>query len=159
MDDPAVKNLLHHADDIYVCIEPDPVKLDWLSEVQSQDGNEAKQRTEKEVIDFLNHIQEKEGLDYEYIQMKHTKKIDNQTLWDSLEKKPISFFPVVHYEDLIQMVWDSQIMYDISEYRDLVDKAMKPVITRTIPRQFYQAQKQSDHLGKKIIKMFSKGES
>nr|WP_201800256.1 hypothetical protein [Aeromonas sp. Ne-1]AKO69663.1 hypothetical protein [Aeromonas sp. Ne-1] len=134
-NDQHIQQLLHHADDIYVCVDPDPVKVDWLSSINSAESDF--QREEKKIIDYLNSVEEQEGLSFQFINTKYTKKIDNKVFWEALGKKPISFFPVVNYEDLIQMVWDSKLLYDDSRYTDIVEKALKPIILNAVPRDYY----------------------
>jgi hypothetical protein len=161
LDHESVQNLLHHADEIFVCIEPDPIKIDWLASI-SKLGVEAKiQRKEKKIIDYLNEIESTENISYEFINMKYTKKIDNKVWLQCLEKKPLTFFPNLNYEDLISSVWDSKFLYDSEAYHELIEKALKPVLVKVVPRQFYQLKgdKKKGNLKKKLLSMIKKGES
>ena len=158
LHNPNIQKFLHHVDDIYICVEPDPIKVDWLASITSDGKNTAIQRTEKKVIDYLNHIEQKENISFQFVNMKYTKVIDNQSFWLSLGKKPISFFPVVDYEVLISLTWKSDFLYDLVEYRDLVEKALKPVIVRSVPRQYYEIEKEKESSINKILKVFRKGE-
>ncbi|MBL5768663.1 hypothetical protein [Heyndrickxia sporothermodurans] len=155
---PDVQKFLHHADDIYICVDPDPVKVDWLASITNEQGETKKQRKEKLVIDYLNSIEEKEGISYKFVNMKYTKSIDNQSLWTSLGKKPTAFFPIVDYEVLINLVWKSEFLYDLSNYQDLIEKSLKPIIVQNVPRQYYEINKNKNKNIKGILKAFKKGE-
>ncbi|MBL5801562.1 hypothetical protein HV436_19500 [Bacillus sporothermodurans] len=90
--------------------------------------------------------------------MKYTKSIDNQSLWTSLGKKPTAFFPIVDYEVLINLVWKSEFLYDLSNYQDLIEKSLKPIIVQNVPRQYYEINKNKNKNIKGILKAFKKGE-
>lgn len=154
-----VQKFLHHVDDIYVCVEPDPVKVDWLTSI-TEDGIEIEnQRNEKKSIDFLNDLERKEGVAFQFVNMKYTKKIDNKLFWESLGKKPVCFFPVIDYEVLLNLVWESRFLYDSEDYQDTLEKALKPAIVNSVPRQFYELEnKKISQTRKKFISVFKKGE-
>ncbi|MBU8732501.1 hypothetical protein KM915_20855 [Cytobacillus oceanisediminis] len=132
-----VRELLHYADEILICVEPDPIKIDWLSTINNQGKDAALQRIEKQNIDYLNMIEGVEGVSYQFVNMKFSKRIDVVSWLKCLEKKPICFFPSYHYDDMIKAVWDSAFLYDSDDLKDDLDKVLKPVITRVLPRQFY----------------------
>lgn len=148
---PEVQKFLHHVDEIFVCVEPDIVKMDWISTV-FDNGKEAKiQRAEKKALDFLTTLEEKEGISYQFVNMKYTQNIDNKTFLEMFSnKKPIAFIPYIPYETYIQFVWESKFIYDDLDYRDIMDKKLKPIITRLVPRQFYELESKK----KKGLKSF-----
>ena len=139
LNDPTVQSLLHHADHIYICIEPEPIKIDWLSTIKNGGIDAEVQREEKRAIDFLNEIEETEGVTYQFINMKYTKKIDTTTWLESLgDKKPLVLFPTIPYEDLIELTWKSEFLYDNEQYKMKIEKVLKPVLVQILPRQFYE---------------------
>ncbi|HZH60512.1 MAG TPA: hypothetical protein VEY70_13240 [Metabacillus sp.] len=150
LHDKHVQSFLHHADEIFVCVEGDIVKVDWMAAILQDGRLSPVQRKEKETIDYLNQIEQKEGVSFEFINMKYTKKIDNKTFWDCLQKKPILFFPAFHYETLISHVWNSSFLYD--EYQQELENIFKPVLVRVLPRQFYQVEK--NEKSKKVSNIF-----
>lgn len=154
-----VQKFLHHADEIYLCVEPDIVKIDWLATIH-ENGQEVKeQREEKQVIDYLNKIESLEGIVYQYVNMKYTKKIDNKTWLQCLEKKPLAFVPVIPYEDCLSSVWDSKFLYDSETYHQSIEKAIKPLLVRILPRQFVEKKDGNKGTIKNLLSKFKKGEN
>lgn len=146
-----VQDFLHHADEIFVCIEPDPVKFDWTSTVEREGKRSSLQRKEKVIIDFLNDIEKSEGISYQFVNMKYSKKIDVKTWAECLaNKKAITSIPSISYDDLIECVWKSQILYDRDGYRELLEKHLKPIISKILPREFYDIKRE----GPKRDKLF-----
>lgn len=135
---PNIQKLLHHADEIFVCLEPDPVKIDWLSTIK-EDGKEVKnQRIEHETISFLNQLEKKEDLSYHFVTMKYSPVIRKDEWNEALEKESVAYFPVIPYEELIKSVWDSTFIYDDENYTEDIEDAFKPIIVKILPRDFYQ---------------------
>lgn len=157
LHNPDIQQFLHHADEIFVCVEPDIIKIDWLSEIRNGGKRTPLQRKEKLVIDFLNQIEETEGIKYQFINMKYTQMIDNKTWLQCLEKKPLVFFPAYDYETLIECVWKSKFLYD--DETDELEKALKPAIVSILPREFYKIKKSVSKKEKfgKIIGRLKKG--
>lgn len=159
-----VQKFLHHADDIYVCVEADPIKTDWLSTIY-QDGviGSHKQRREKKVIDYLTSIEEKEGIEYQFINTKYTKKVPNKDFWEMLNKKPLCFFPTINNEVILDSIWQAKILYDFDEiYKEEIEKALKPIITRVVPKDYMNLSNDQNSKSKgnfnNIFKVFKKGE-
>lgn len=137
LNDNNVKKLLEHADYHYVCIEPDPVKTDWLCRINVDGLPTKNQRPELDSIDYLNELQ-KSGSNYEFIAMKSITDKDMLYEWElNLEKKPITRLPIIPYDDYIKNVWDSTFLYDEQEYQDLFEEKLKPIISQILPREFY----------------------
>ena len=159
LKDEDVQKFLHHADDIYVCVEPDIVKIDWLAAIH-ENGQEVEcQREEKKVIDYLNNIEQLEGIAYQYINMKYTKNIDNKTWLQCLEKKPLAFIPIMPYEDCLSCVWNSSFLYDSEKHHNVFEKSIKPLLVRILPRQFIEKKNGNKGAIKNILGRFKKGEA
>lgn len=159
LSDEGVQKFLHHADDIFVCIEPDPVKIDWLSSVNISGKESSNQRIEKKVIDYLNQIEKVEDISYQFVNMRYTKNIDTKTWLSSLEKQPITFVPSINYEEVISAVWNSTFLYDIEPYHEQLEKAFRPLVVRILPREFVKLEKKNDKGSiKNLLKMFKKEE-
>lgn len=146
LGDPDVQKFLYHADEVFVCIEPDPVKIDWMTTIRDKGKILEKQRIEQRIITFLNEAQSNGEISYHFIATKfsdYMKKQELDELWDSIDKQPVANFPVFPYEDIISCVWDSTFLYDDEEYQEVIEDALKPVISKILPRDFYYANKKS----------------
>lgn len=159
LKDEDVQKFLHHADDIYICVEPDIVKIDWLAAIHENGQEVEGQREEKKVIDYLNNIEQLEGIAYQYINMKYTKSIDNKTWLQCLEKKPLAFIPVMPYEDCLSCVWNSSFLYDSETHHSVIEKSIKPLLVRILPRQFIEKKNGNKGAIKNILSRFKKGEA
>src|SRR5690606_35864917 len=115
LNNPNVQDLLHFADEIFICVEPDPVKIDWLSTVTVEGKKASHQRIENEIMELLKELEEKEGIEYQFITTKFTNVINFKEWEQCLEKEPLCYFPSFPYEVLIRNVWDSKILYDNEE--------------------------------------------
>lgn len=156
----SVQNFLHHADDIFICIEPDPIKIDWLASININGTESTQQRQEKKIIDYLNEIQEVENVAYQFVNMKYTKKIDNKTWLECLDKKPLTYVPVIDYHDYISSVWNSNFVYDSIEYQEVLEKAFKPLIVKMLPRKFVELENQNNNSKfKNLFNVFKRGEN
>jgi hypothetical protein len=129
---PEVQKFLHHVAEIFVCIEPDPIKLDWLSPIK----NSIYQRTEKKVLDFLENIEKTEGIDYQLVTMKHSHGIKNKEWINCFDKKPLIYFPSIDYDIVIKNIWNTTFIYDDEEFQETLEKVLKPAIVRILPQEF-----------------------
>lgn len=134
--DPDIKDFLHHADAIYVCVEPDPIKIDWLSTIYGVDKKTEHQREEHKILVHLKNIQKSENIHYHYVTLRMNEKVDRDTWEACLEKKPISYLPNIPYEDAIQKAWESRFLYDDDRFQPLFEKAFRPIIEDTLPISF-----------------------
>ncbi|WP_430510688.1 hypothetical protein [Gottfriedia solisilvae] len=150
LENPHLQKFLHHVDEVFICIEPDPIKTDWISTIYNDDENiveASTQRNEKKVLDHLAELETKEGVQYQLISTKYTKEIDIKIWLDSLkmklDKKPIAFLPNIPYEDVLKGIWESRLLYDDEEYNEIFEKVFKPILVKIIPREFYEIEKET----------------
>lgn len=153
LSDPVVQKFLHNADDVLVCIEPDPVKIDWLSTVRDKGIITNRQRPENRIISYLNEIETNEDVPYHFVTMKYTNNINRDEWLPSLEKEPIAFIPALPHKDLIYSVWSSTFIYDDEQYNETLEKAMYPIITKFLPRHLYNLKEKKK---KSLINIFKK---
>lgn len=148
-----VQDFLHQVDDIFICIEPDPVKIDWMATIHTNGKEASVQREEQRIIQFLNELEKKENIKYEFVVMKDSDVIERKEFLNCLEKEPLCYFPSFPYEDLLKAIWESTFLYDNEEYTDIIEKAIKPVIVRILPREFYDLKKNKS---KSIFNIFKR---
>jgi hypothetical protein len=150
-----VKDFLHHADSIYVCVDPDPVKIDWVSTIHHEKGDI--QREEHNVMQLLKDIERKEKIPYEFVSLKMNPKVDKDTWEECLEKKPITYLPYIPYSDVINHVWNSTFLYDDSNYHEILERAFKPIIQEVLPKAFHYLNQEEEKRGiSNIFKTFMK---
>lgn len=141
LSDKIVQDFIHQADEIFICIEPDPVKIDWMSTIYVNGKEIPVQREEQRNISFLNELEKVENIKYEFIAMKYSHVIERKEFLSCLEKEPLCYFPVIPYDEIIQSVWNSTLLYDNEKYTEIFEKALKPVIVKLLPRNFYDLKK------------------
>lgn len=148
-----VREFLHHADHIYVIVEPDPVKIDWLTTVYG-DNKKDIQRKENKIIEHLKEIYKKEKIPYEFITLKMNENVDKDVWEECFNQKPISYLENIPYEDAIKATWDSKFLYDDSKYQAKFEKAFKPIIDVVLPNNFKHVNSKEEELNK-IDKVFN----
>jgi len=158
-ENPEIQDFLHQADEVFVCVEPDPIKIDWLSLISDHGKRTDYQRPEYETISFLKELEKDEGISFQYITMKHTKGIDQKEWLGCLEKEPLTTIPYIPYEDAIAAVWNSRFLYDEESYFQIFETAFKPIIKRVLPIQFRQINKQDKKPLQKLIGLFQRSEN
>jgi MinD-like ATPase involved in chromosome partitioning or flagellar assembly len=156
LNDSSIQKFLHHADEIFVCVEPDPVKIDWLSTITHEGKETPTQRKEQQIIKFLNEINKREGIEYQFITMKYSSIINLEEWLSCLEKEPLCYFPSIPYDGIINSVWESTFLYDHEEYTEAIERALKPVIVKMLPREFYSLNKEKKK--KSLLNFLKKGE-
>lgn len=143
-----VQQFLHHVDNIYICMDSDPIKIDWLSSIPN--SSESEQREEKKIFDYLCKL-ENEGINYNFVSMKHTKVIDNKYIWENLGKQSVSLFPIVNLELLVKLAWNSKFLYDESEYQEKLEEVLKPIIVESIPKEYHELKRAKKGLLKSLF--------
>lgn len=154
--DQDVKQFLLQADAIYLCVEPNPIKVDWLSTVADYASHKASddiQREEFKSLQYLNEIKAKENIPCEFITVKMNAEIDKKVWSDCLDKKPISTLPYIPYPDVMKEIWNSGLLYDVPDYHPMFEKAFAPIITELLPEIFHKVEIESTRRGfQKAIK-------
>lgn len=123
-----IQKLAHDVDYNIVCIEPDVVKLDRMSEIDSSE-----QRKEKQSIDFLEKLTEKNP-NYMYVNSKGAG-IEDQTINEMLGKPIGAKLPLIDYRILMQCVWNSTFPYDQRQLKMSLEKGFKPIIADILPKE------------------------
>lgn len=160
LGDKEVQSFLHHADNIFICIEPDPVKIDKLSVIEKKGDRAEVQHEERQILDYLNQIEDTEGISYHFVNNKLSKNIDRKSWLECLEVgeiNPITSIPSISYDHLIDCVWKSEVLYDSAEYKDILEKVLKPIIVKILPREFYELERESSSSKSKILNIFKRG--
>lgn len=131
--DENVQELLKHMDHVFVVLEPDPVKLDWLSELRDDGVPLQEQRKERHMLQFLEGLSSS-GVYYDFILNKYSQKGDMKSFVSSLPKKPISQIPTFSYQELNKCVWDSAFIYD--QHEESLEKAYLPILSKFLPKDY-----------------------
>lgn len=130
--DPELQRFLVHTDHIYLCVEPDPVKIDRTSLLEKT--AECNQLTsEYRTLQFLQSIMTKENK-YQYIEMKMNSKVKVRTWRECLEHPPISSLKYIPYEDVLASVWESSFLYDQPRYQKIFETSFRPIIANLLPK-------------------------
>lgn len=147
-----VQEFLHQVDEVFICIEPNPIKIDWLSTIYYNGKAMPNQRPEQKIMKFLQSLETEENIKYQFILMKDLSFKEKRDFLDCLEKEPLCYFPVIPYNDLLLSVWHSKFLYDNENYTDLIEKAVKPAIVKLLPREFYDLKKSKSNSIFNILK-------
>lgn len=137
-----VQHFLHQADHIFVCIEPDPIKINRIAPNRSRKSEE--QREEYKTIQFLKQVEKNEKVPYEYIVMKSSKPIEREEWLSCLGKVPIVEIEYIPYPDIMSNVWDSRLTYDDELYHEELEKVFFPIIQTILPAKFHHLEKNDD---------------
>jgi hypothetical protein len=148
--DSKTKELLKHMDHVLVILEPDPVKLDWLSELTEGEVTLEYQRKENQMLHYLEELSSS-GIEYDFILNKYTHKSDMREFISSLPRKPIGQIPVFSYDELNKCVWDSSFLYDLHE--DDLDKSFIPIYSKFLPKDYIKKVKREK---KSLVDSFKK---
>lgn len=133
--DPEIQRFLKHVDDIYVCIEPDPVKIERTSSFENQTSHPEKSTDEHNVIEFLQTLKA-EGHDYQYIEMKMNPKIKFRTWRECLDKPPVTSLNYIPYDEVLKSVWESSFLYDCPVYKKDFEKSFLPILSSILPKKY-----------------------
>lgn len=136
--EPTVKQFLHHVDHIYVCVEPDPVKIDWTSTVEETSGDVSVHLNEFQTLNLLQEVQKRGGIQYEYIEMKMNSNIKINTWRQCLEKQPVSSLDLIPYEDVMAYTWQSKLLYGHPRYHKAFEKSFHPLMESFLPEAYVE---------------------
>ncbi|HEU5140388.1 MAG TPA: hypothetical protein VFT51_10455 [Bacillales bacterium] len=153
-NEPAVSEFLQHVDHIYVCVEPDPVKIDWTSTVQDDEQKSSRVLNEYRTVQLLQAMGQEENISFDYIEMKMNQNVPLNTWHDCLEKIPISSFPAIPLENLSTCMWESKFLYDDPRYQTTFEKSFYPVIQSLLPKNY---QHLKGHKRSGLKKWFKRG--
>jgi|GEM_PF-1677470 len=159
-DDESIK-LLHQADNIYLCIEPDIVRFDRLAPLSRV--SEEHQRPEYKFLEKLKQIKREEQINVNFIVTKMNNGIDVGEWKETLEevlgvKRPHAIFDYIPYEQYVKALWNSQFIYDQKEHQNRLEDSFEPIINEVLPKAFrYRNDKQKNNLINGFIKKFKKG--
>ncbi|HET7628043.1 MAG TPA: hypothetical protein VFK44_06590 [Bacillales bacterium] len=148
---PAVQSLLVQADEIYVCVEPDPVKIDWASTVDAVKDQPELQLHEYQALQTLRTLDVCKSHRYAYIETKIHPGLKMNTWHECLEQRPLSSLNYIPYEDVMKGVWDSEFLYDDSRYCHMFEKSFQPLLRSFLPKKYADGRKK-DGLLKKWMK-------
>lgn len=140
--DPEIEKYLRVADFIYLCVEPDPIKYDWV--LYEQENNSK----ENMIMKLLNEP----DIEYELVNMKYIKSIDVKSWNEMLQRKPIAKIPFMPYEDVQGALYKSKLLYDYETYNELLDEVLMPLIVKVVPKDFLEIRKKESTFLKKLFK-------
>lgn len=146
--DPETQKFLTLADEIILCVEPDPIKYD---RALFSSGNY--RAREKKVMDFLK---DEMNDAYEIVLMKNVKEIDAKAVREMLHKKPLITLPFIPYQDIQKSLFKSQLLYDAENTKGLFEKNLMPLVSRLIPKNFMEINEKKGGLLKKMVKKVKK---
>ncbi|MEK5105061.1 hypothetical protein MKX83_24270 [Cytobacillus sp. FSL M8-0252] len=144
--DPEIQKYLYIADFIYLCVEADPIKYDWS--LYNHHGDNHK---EKKIMDFLN-LEQKISR-YDLVNMKYIKGIDVKAWNEMLHRKPLAKLPYIPYEDIQKNIYKSKLLYD-SNYRDIFEENLLPLIVKVIPKDFIDIKRKEPLSFKRLFKKY-----
>ncbi|MFS0783368.1 hypothetical protein [Bacillus sp. 1P06AnD] len=128
--DPEVQKFLYLANEIFVCIEPDPIKMDWSQYVYDGDTS----FREKMTIDFFE--KNKDSIDYQFVTMKYNTQIDVK-LWNVIQtKKPLGKLSYIPYPDIVEALFKRKLLYDFEDYNEWFEEELKSVLAKIVPKDF-----------------------
>lgn len=150
----SVQDFMHHADEVFVCIQPDPIKIDSLAKI-SIDGQETTyQRPEYRTLSFLKELEDREGVGFQYI-TTHMNSVISSKKWsnDYLLRDSLSSIDFIPYQDLSEKVWESTFLYDDDRYREFFESSFQPLLKRILPVEFQRlhVESQNDKKGVKSL--------
>lgn len=128
------KGILHQADCIFVCVEPDAVKIDRLVGYNQRNTNV--QRPEHEFLNYLKQVEKDENIPFEYVVTKMNEGVDRKIWLQHLDKKPKAEFDYIPYPDFINCLWQSEFLYE-TEFQEEIDQSLMPIIKEILPNKFH----------------------
>ncbi|MCM3227578.1 hypothetical protein [Terribacillus saccharophilus] len=143
--DPEIQRFLHLADQIYLCVEPDPIKYDRALFRHSSNPSR-----ESRILDYLNknpNIKQ-----HEVITTKYTKRIELKYWNEMQQKEPLVKLPNIPYEIVMESLYKSKLVYDIPEYREIFEEKLLPIISMTLPKDLIKVKRGSGFVSKFINK-------
>jgi hypothetical protein len=149
-NDSSAHSLLMQADEAYVCIEPDPVKIDWTSTVHDRSDPSFVPIDEYQTLQRLQRLQDTSHLEYKYIEMKMHTGLRVNTWHECLEKKPVTSLNYIPYKDVIRSVWESKFLYDEPRYYETFEKSFQPLLQSLLPENYVHREKKAGFLKKWI---------
>lgn len=141
-------SFLEQADHIYLCIEPDPIKIDWLQPamVQQLDVQVCQLQSEQEsysleaypapyqLLATLLQL-DRQGKDQlELITLKMYSKVKEREWNECLFATPLTSFPYLPYPDVLQHIWSSTFIYDQDEFHEQIEAALRPIVHQIYPQ-------------------------
>ncbi|MBG9689673.1 hypothetical protein ABD91_01870 [Lysinibacillus sphaericus] len=128
-----IQKFLYLADALYLCVEPDPVKNDWVS-INTH---------EKKIMEFLTASEQLEQ--FQYVLMKNVTSVDIKMIKEMLYKKPLTSVPYFDYAEVKQALFKSKFLYDVG-YDNEFEKSLEPLIKDFLPKKLLQLKRKEKSL-------------
>ncbi|MFE8703937.1 hypothetical protein ACFYKX_25525 [Cytobacillus sp. FJAT-54145] len=122
-----VKGLLHQADHIFLCIEPDVAKINCLAD----------KRKESKFFEYLQNVKEEENIPFDLIVTKMNDGVKRSEWCSALPIKPIAEFEYIPYSTLCKSLWKSEFLYDDEGFIDEFETNYSPILKVLLPPKFH----------------------
>lgn len=141
--DTEVQKILHLADEIVLCVDPDPVKFDRsLFEIPGY------QPKEKKIMQLLNDEHEEH---FNIAMMKLFKGVDRKLLKEMLPFNAGIEMPYIPYEEIQTSLYKSKLIYDTG-YADEFERHLLPFVEAILPNGFGKSRNKPTFISKLISK-------
>lgn len=142
--DPEIQKFLSLADNIVMCVEPDPIKYDW-SLIQTNDYKPRERR-------IMDYLKEREFNKLDMVLMKNVKGIDIKLVKEMLHKKPVATLPYIPYQEIQKSLFKSELLYDREQYSEPFEDNLIPLISKFVPKDFIKIENGKKNIFQKMLK-------
>lgn len=132
---PDVQQFLFQADQVLVCVDTDPIKLDRISDRYTR-----YKTSETMIMDFLL---KNEQIQFDMVVMKDHEGSESENLKEILPKKPILTMPYIPYVDIQNALYELKMLYEYEYYQDLFEENLYSVLQNLLPPDFLDVGQQS----------------
>nr|WP_272899174.1 serine/threonine-protein kinase [Caldalkalibacillus salinus] len=119
-----VDAFLPFTDHVYLCVEPDPVKVDRLASPDT---------TENRIYHHLLERDSKEDINLELITMKMAHTVPLKEWKNCFVKQPNTYIPYVPYPVIARASWRSEFIIDDKDYGSVMEEALQDISEKFIP--------------------------
>lgn len=163
---PSIMDFLEQADYVYLCIEPDPVKIDWLCPLESRSTGEHSLRLKEDLLwpkegngsmlqalSMLLNAEMQGKCNLELISMKMNDLIHSKKWQECLFKQPLASIPYLPFPQLMNHAWNSTFIYDQAEYQEDIERALQPILKQLVSH--YLSERGRNKVGARGEKSFT----
>lgn len=133
----SVKNIIPQCDEIFLVIDPDPVRLDWASIPNSRESQ------------ILNLIRSYESyIPVHTIANKNNEGVDFSTWKETFPFESAFPFPLIDVSLVHQAMWKGELVYDIKGAQQAILEACLPISKTILPEIVWKEKKNKNILSR-----------